>query len=654
MILTPIDLAIVLGLLILMVSTVMTSRSQMKSVADFLAANRSAGRYLIAVSGGIAAIGAITIVGNFEMNFMAGFAMTWWGMSMGVIILLVTLSGWVVYRFRQTRCLTLAQFFEVRYSRKFRIFTGMLAFFSGIVNMGIFPAVEARFFIYFCGLPHTVEFLGIELSTFALIMATLIGISIWFVFSGGQVAVIVSDFFQGTFVNIVMVLMVVYFALKVDWNLIFEALQQAPVNKSLINPFKTGEVENFNFWYFLIGVVGYLYSVMSWQGTGAYNASAVNPHEAKMAGVLSLWRGIPQSIMMGFIPIVAYTVLNHPHFAEIAKEIGNQMIGIHPEAVRSQVKVPLVLQHLLPTGLMGAFVAVMLSAAITTEATYMHSWGSILVQDVILPLRKKPFSNPKQHLLALRLAILFVAVFIFCFSLLFKQTQYIFLFFAITGAIFAGGSGAVIIGGLYWKYGTTPAAWAALITGSTISVVGIIIHHYHENFFINGQEFWAISMGASAFMFVLVSLIGKRKVYDFDKLFHRGKYALAEDQVIRETVADRFWKLFGMGKEFSWGDRIIYIANYVWTVGWFLVFIIGTIYNLSNEVSDAGWMKFWKIHLAIHLGLAVISVIWFTIGGVFDLRKMFRLLSTRKRDVRDDGFVRPEEQLPSVTSESQL
>ena len=65
-----------------------------------------------------------------------------------------------------------------------------------------------------------------------------------------------------------------------------------------------------------------------------------------------------------------------------------------------------------------------------------------------------------QHLRVLRCSILGVGVFIFFFSLVFQQSEYIFLFFAITGAIFAGGRGAVIIGGLYWKRGTTAAAWA--------------------------------------------------------------------------------------------------------------------------------------------------------------------------------------------------
>lgn len=55
--------------------------------------------------------------------------------------IIVALSGFVTYRFRQTRAMTLAQFFELRYSRKFRLFAGMLGFFAGIMNFGIIPAV---------------------------------------------------------------------------------------------------------------------------------------------------------------------------------------------------------------------------------------------------------------------------------------------------------------------------------------------------------------------------------------------------------------------------------------------------------------------------------------------------------------------------------
>ncbi len=637
--LTAIDWGIVLAVLTLMFLSVALSRRYMKSVADFLVAGRSAGRYVISVASGVAGLGAITIVAHMEMNLIAGFSMAWWGMTMSLVILIITVSGWVIYRFRQTRCLTLAQFFEVRYSRKFRIFAGLLCFISGLINFGIFPAVGARFFIYFCGLPPEFSLAGVEISTFAVTMFILLAISIYFVLSGGQIAVIIADFFQGLFVNIVFVAILIFGLFFIDWQVIQEALSAAPQEASLINPFHTSQVEDFNFWYFLVGVVGVLYNTMSWQGTQAYNASAKSAHEAKMGSVLAGWRGLPQTMVFMFIPIVAYTILNHVDFAQIAGAVDIAISGAETDAIKNQLKVPMVLSHILPRGLIGAFVAVMLAAFISTHDSYLHSWGSVLVQDVIMPFRKKPFS-PKQHLRVLRWAIVGVAIFIFLFSLLFKQNQYILLFFAITGAIFVGGSGAVIIGGLYWKQGTTKAAWAAMIAGSGISVTGIIIHQVIDDFFINGQMFWMISMFGGTLLYIIISILGSKGSFDMDKLLNRGKYAIADEQKVVDAAPTRGWRMLGMGKEFTPGDKFIYILNYIWTGGWTLVFIFGTIYNLSHEVSDSTWMEFWRIFVLINIGLGIVTIIWFTVGGLRDLKTMFGRLTEATRDDTDDGFVR--------------
>jgi len=621
-----------------MIMSVVAAKRLMRSVADFLAAGRSAGRYVVSVASGVAGLGAITIIGNMEMNLIAGFSMSWWGMTMGVVILAIMVSGWVVYRFRQTRCLTLAQYFEKRYSRRFRIFTGIVAFVSGLVNFGIFPAVGARFFIYFCGLPQHIPILDLEIATFPLVMLILLSISLYFVFAGGQIAVIVAGFFQGLFVNVVFVVILVFLFITFDWSHIFDALQAAPKEASLINPFHTSQVKDFNLWYFLVGVFGVMYGTMSWQGTQAYNASATSAHEAKMGGVLAAWRSMPQTLLFLFVPIIAYTLLNHPDFAHIANAVQNSIAGAGTEAVQNQLKVPMTLTHILPRGLIGAFVAVMLAAFISTHDSYLHSWGSILIQDVVMPFRTKPF-EPKTHLRVLRLAIAGVAVFIFCFSMLFTQSQYIFLFFAITGAIFAGGSGAVIIGGLYWKRGTTAAAWSAMITGSSIAVGGIIIHQFDPDFWINGQWFWMISMFGASIVYIGVSLLGKRREFNLDKLLNRGEYAIKDETKVVNPVPVRGWRMLGMGREFTRGDKFIYIVNYIWTGGWTLVFIVGTIYNLTYEVSDESWMDFWKVYLVIHLGLAVISIVWFGIGGMIDLKKMVARLRTAARDDSDDGFV---------------
>lgn len=636
--LTVLDWSIVVVSMAFLIGVVSVSRRYMRSVADFLSAGRTAGRYMISMSQGMSALGSITIVGMWEMNYVAGFSLRWWEFTMGVVLLLITVSGWVLYRFRETRALTMAQFFEIRYSRRFRIFAGVLAFLSGIVNFGIFPAVGARFFIYFCGLPQSFSVLGLSIPSFPLVMFIFLSLALYFVFAGGQIAVLITEFVQGILANAVFLALIVLLLFIVDWKHIYEALTAAPPDASLLNPYHTSNVKDFNLWYFLIGMAGVIYGKMSWQGTQGYNSSAKSAHEAKMGDVMGNYRDIPKWLMLVFVPIVAYTVMHHPDFADKAAAVGAALKDVGSAAIRSQLTVPLVLTRLLFPGMMGAMTAVMLMATVGTHDTYLHSWGAIFIQDVVMPFRRKPFT-PEQHIRALRLAILGVCVFIFIFSMIFQQSEYIFLFFAITGAIFTGGSGAVIIGGLYWKRGTTAAAWSALITGSVVAVGGIIIKQIDPAFFINGQQFWGLAMLSSSVVYVAVSLLGGRRTFDMDRMLHRGAYAIKEEIRVVQEVPQKGWRMLGMGKEFTRGDRIIYVGAYTWTFAWTVVFVIGTYINLTSGASDAGWMSFWQAFIMINIVVSALVILWFAIGGTRDLRDMLHRLRTMARDDRDDGSV---------------
>jgi solute:Na+ symporter, SSS family len=639
--LTLIDWLIVIFCIGILFFGVRLSKKYVRSVVDFLSAGRTAGRYMITVSQGMAAIGAITIVGQWEMNYVAGFALRWWEFTMAVVLLIMTVSGWVIYRFRQTRALTIAQFLEIRYSGNFRIFAGILAFISGLLNFGIFPAVSARFLIYFCGFPLSFNLAGVSISTFPVVMATFLLISLYFVFAGGQIAVIITEFIQGIFSNLTFLIIILFCLFFVNWDQVFQAVTTAPKNASLINPYKTSAVPDFNFWYFLINVIGVIYAKLSWQGSQGFNSSAKSAHEAKMGEVLGNLRDIPKWLFLVLIPVLAYTILHHSDFSSIAASVNQTLNGVGNNAIQSQLRIPIVLSKILPVGVMGAFMAVMLMATIGTHNSYMHSWGSIFIQDVIMPFRKKPF-EPEQHLKVLRISILGVCIFIFFFSLIFPMTDYIFLYFAITAAIFVGGSGAVIIGGLYWKRGTTAAAWSALIVGSVVSVTGIILQQTYKNFPINGQYFWGIAMGVSSLVYVLVSLLGKKNEFDMDKMLHRGRYEIKEETIIVDEVPVKGFKMLGMGKEFTRGDKIIYLAAYSWTFIWVVVFIIGTIFNLSGDVPDSSWMSFWKTFVTINLAASIIVIIWFAIGGIKDFKEMLHKLKTMVRDHKDDGTVKQE------------
>lgn len=637
-----IDWSIVFGLLLLLSITAIFTKRYTRSVADFLAANRCAGRYLTTAQAGIVGLGAITIVANFEMYYNAGFTAAWWQLMSLVVTIIIFISGWFFYRFRQTRALTLAQFLEIRYSRRFRIFAGAVAWVAGIVNFGIFPAVGARFFIYFCGLPDS-------FAMYALIMIILLAFAIFFTFLGGQIAVIVTDFIQGTFCNIMFVVILVGVLCMFSWPQITEALSMAPEKVSLVHPFHTQDAKDFNLWYFLIFAYIILINVGIWQGDQAYNASPLNAHEARMGKVLATWRLMAQNFFMMMLPICAYTLIHHPDFADLAQNVKSILAGVEQEQIQKQIRTSVAMRFFMPVGLMGGFAAVMLAAFISTHDTYLHSWGSIFIQDVIMPFRKKPVT-PKKHMFLLRCSIFFVAVFIFAFSFVFRQTEYILMYFWITGVIFLGGAFPAVIGGLYWKRGTTAAAYSAMITGSTLATAAVVIRQIHNRTPFTGIMGYIASKNAAVLSFyasitavsvyVLVSLLGKKTVFNMDKMLHRGEYAVDEPQTVKADMPPRGLRaLIGMGNEFSRWDKFLYLATMGWTALLIIIFIIGTVYNFNVDVKTQSWITFWRYYILVILTLSIVTTIWLALGGLRDLKRMFGLLRTIKRDDLDDGTV---------------
>ncbi|RKY25395.1 MAG: sodium:solute symporter, partial [Planctomycetota bacterium] len=520
---TLIDWSVVVGLMVLITYAAFTTKKHTKSVADFLAAGRGAGKYLLGTAEGTAAMGAISIIFFFEMFTRTGFTQQFWK-NVGIPIQLVlTLTGFVIYRYRATRAMTMGQFFQMRYSRKFRIYAGFLAWCSGLINFGIFPSVGARFFINFCGFPNypiTIGPLEINL-TLAAVMFVLIGIALCFTFTGGQIAVLVTDFWQGVFSTVLFFLIIAFIWFKFPWSQMANALTIASKpGDSLFNPLDIGSKHDFNFSFFAIMWFFMVYHYMAWQGTQAYNCSAATPHEAKMSKIVGNLRSMLIDVGLILLPLAAITVLNHPDYADKAALINERLQCAFPgnHTLQTQMCVPVALKYILPVGLLGGFAAAMLVFFISTNNTYMHSWGSIFVQDIICVIRREPLSQ-KQHLRYLRLSIIFVAVFAFFFGLLFPIQEYIWMFLVITGAIYLGGAGAAIIGGLYWKRGTTAGAYSAMTVGGILSVGTIVLRIVwpHIPYFVKkvGNEFpytsqvmsfWAAMV--AIITYIAVSLLG--------------------------------------------------------------------------------------------------------------------------------------------------
>jgi SSS family solute:Na+ symporter len=644
--LTTLDWWIVGIFLVVLLGLAVYTRRYTRSVSDYLAANRCAGRYLLTMGGGIAVFGAMSIVANFEKFYHAGFAASWWQWLLTPLSVIVAMSGWVAYRFRQTRAMTMAQFFEQRYSRKFRIFTGLLAWFSGVLNYGIAPGIVGRFLMYFCGLPPQFEWLGMTIPTLPMLMGGVLLISLAIALFGGFISVLITDFVQSQCFFFIFLAILGLLLFKFEWNEIIATLKAVPDGHSLINPFDQTAVRDFNMWFFMIFAFKLVYNCMGWQGAQSYNCAAKTAHEARMSRVLGEWRNVIMYLLYLMIPVCAYVLLHSPKYAEVAAEVQNQLQTISSEQLRSQMTVPVAMSKILPAGLMGLFVVSIIGGAIGSDDTVLHSFGSIFIQDAVMPFRKKPFS-PKMHLLLLRLSVTFVAGFAFVWSLWFPIKDYIFMYMLLTGTLYLGGSGAAIIGGLYWKRGTTAGAWVAMIVGAVAAISGISLQIVWDKIPaclaiapkcpVNGAWLAMISYLLSIIAYVWVSQLTCRKPFDLASLLHAGETIRTSKEHI--TFAQRIRHFLGVNEEFTRGDKIICYSQLGWTFFFFTIFLAGCLVNLFFDISDTIWSGWWRFTVWLSFGVGCFTLIWFFFGGIKDMRDLFRMLNGKQRDAHDDGWV---------------
>jgi SSS family solute:Na+ symporter len=339
--------------------------------------------------------------------------------------------------------------------------------------------------------------------------------------------------------------------------------------------------------------------------------------------------------------------MNHPHFAAGAASVTAEVTRVAKQVPPSQSVVPIALRDYLPYGMRGMLAAIMLFASMACDTSYMHSWGSIFVQDVLLPIRQamnRPPLSPKEHLKWLRRSIIGVGVFAFFFGIVWTQDDYLLMFFAVTGAIFLGGAGSCIVGGLYWKRGTTPGAWAGMIVGSTLAVGGIIAQQIMPHFPLNGQYIFSVAMVCSVITYVLVSLATSTQPHDMDKLLHRGRYAV--DPVTGAPLPavkmpDRTWRgILGIDDSSTKTDKLQCITLFSWSFAWMSAFAIVTAWNIIRPWPTSWWVN-WTLWTSVILAfvICIATTIWFTWGGLKDLRLLFIRLQTLTVNELDDGRV---------------
>jgi Na+/proline symporter len=297
------------------------SRKFVRSVADFLSAGRVCGRYVISASNVANALSIITLVAYVEVHYKTGFAISFWMGIMAPISMIMALSGYCIYRFRETKAMSLGQFLEMRYNRPFRIFAATLRSISEILANSIMPAIAARFFIYFLDLPTKVYIFGLGISTFLLIIVLCLTIAISILCMGGTLAMVITDAIQGMFCFPLIAIFIFFILYHFSWsNEIVPVMIDRVQGESFIDPYDVSNLRDFNLFFVAITIFRMVFHRASWIGAGLSSA-AKNPHEQKMAAILGAWRGQISNIFYVLIALTIITLMNHRNFSSEAKDV---------------------------------------------------------------------------------------------------------------------------------------------------------------------------------------------------------------------------------------------------------------------------------------------------------------------------------------------
>lgn len=318
------------------------SRRYARGVVDYLAAGRIAGRYVISVGDLTAGLSVITLVAGCEQNYQTGFAVGFWGAITAPVGVFIALTGYCMYRWRETRCLSMGQFLEMRYGSKFfRVFCATLRTIAEMVTNAIGPAIATNFFIYYLGLPHKIMICGVNLPCYAIIVALCLILALMFILPGGRISLLITDCVQGLLCYPVFVVIVGYIILNFSWTYdIAPVMWNRVPGQSFMNPYDVSELRDFNIFALIVSLCGSVLNRAGWIGNDTSGA-AKTPHEQKMAGVLGSWRNGFSWMMILLLAIVVIVFMTSPHF------VGKNRFDTNSTEVRQELSAK-VLEEAIP------------------------------------------------------------------------------------------------------------------------------------------------------------------------------------------------------------------------------------------------------------------------------------------------------------------
>lgn len=297
------------------------SKRYVRDIADYLASGRVAGRYVLCVGDLSTMLSVLVLVGMCEQLYRSGMALSFWQELYKPVGIVMALTGFCVYRYRQTRCLSMGQFLEIRYSRPLRFFAATVRTLAEMITNAIAPAIAVKFFIYFLGLPNSIDICGFVIPTYIILVTVILIFALSIIWPAGRISLLITDSIQGIISYPIFVVFTIFILTEISW---FADVQPVMVNRaageSFLNPFDVSKLRDFNLFSVFVVLFSSVIGRPAWIGNDT-STSAKNPHEQKMAGILGTWRSGFAWTMMTVIAIYVIVFMNGEKFDLESREI---------------------------------------------------------------------------------------------------------------------------------------------------------------------------------------------------------------------------------------------------------------------------------------------------------------------------------------------
>ncbi|MBR1968624.1 MAG: sodium:solute symporter family protein, partial [Clostridia bacterium] len=447
-----------------MVAITIYTKNRSKSVNDFLLAGKNGlNGWMSAFAYGTTYFSAVIFIG-YAGKFGAQYqlAATWIGIGNALI---GSLLAWMVLA-KRTKVMTsrlaaktMPEFFEKRYdSKKLKLFSAVIIFLFLIpYSASVYNGLSNLFEIVF----------GIE---GWIVMIALAAITALYLFFGGYFATALSDFIQGIIMLIGVILMFFFFmgSEQVSWDI------------SSLNWFTFNSANK--------GIYGDTISLISLILLTSFGVWALPQTIHKYYAVRdnkAINQGMIVSTLFALIiGFIAYYVGGLSGF--FAEEIADAGVK-----VGSDDTIPVMLNLVIPAGLMGVIAVLILSASMSTLSSVSLASASVVAVDIYKGKINADADDKKVNTIMRILCLVFILISVVLAVLndIYGIAAIAYLMGLSWGTLAGCFIGPYVLG-LIWKKVTRPAVWTSIISSLVLTVTLILVFGYDKSG-------WSCSLGAA-------------------------------------------------------------------------------------------------------------------------------------------------------------